>query len=148
MCLLLFCFGDAAQRPLPRKLCLPVDHASDNGGRAAVLGLKLVMHGYFERVTACFLVVGHAHIDVDVDVLMRHAFKPATNCAALCSSRALLGRVGRARMASRVRALRLLETGDAIRCFKLSMGRAGMRATAGDRAVVLQEVSRGGEKCA
>ena len=79
MCLLLFCFGDAAQRPLPRKLCLPVDHASDNGGRAAVLGLKLVMHGYFERVTACFLVVGHAHIDVDQnrDVVVG---APARNC--------------------------------------------------------------------
>ena len=130
MCLLLFCFGDAAQWPLPRKLCLPVDHASDNGGRAAVLGLKLVMHGYFERVTACFLVVGHTHIDVDQnrDVVVG---APARNChgSVICVVR---GGTHAAR----------IQTGDQLCSVVL------FTSPLGPRAVVLQEVSRGGETCA
>ena len=38
----------------------------------------LVMHGYFEQVTACFLVLGHTHIDADQIAVFSRALRRGT----------------------------------------------------------------------
>ena len=61
--LVLFSTGS---RPIPRKLVLQLDNASDNKARAVLAYCAfLVLRGYFHSVTICFLIVGHTHVDVD-----------------------------------------------------------------------------------
>ena len=52
--------------PLPRRICVNADNASDNKCFTLILFLAmLVYHGYTQEVYLSFLLVGHTHEDID-----------------------------------------------------------------------------------
>ena len=67
-----------ASSPLPRKICINADNASDNKCWTLLLFLAmLVYHRYTEEVMLSFLIVGHTHEDIDqlFSVLSRYLKK-------------------------------------------------------------------------
>jgi hypothetical protein len=67
-----------ASSPLPRKICINADNASDNKCWTLLLFLAmLVYHRYTDEVILSFLIVGHTHEDIDqlFSVLSRYLKK-------------------------------------------------------------------------